>query len=147
MGGWVNGAGAGGGWGTGRVGGRWRWGGSQCSAAWAKAGSSLPILRCLPLIKPPLPSSPLPPYCPAPADLNLLKHDKPLAATGAAAAAAHLKHLPAYLRDPSLQGKSFAGNSGACACVCAWVCVCICMHHCMGMYACMCVCTTVCACV
>ncbi|KAL4858273.1 DEAD-box ATP-dependent RNA helicase 16 [Chlorella vulgaris] len=47
-----------------------------------------------------------------PGDLNLLKHDKPLAATGAAAAAAHLKHIPAYLRDPSLQGKSFAGNSG-----------------------------------
>jgi len=48
----------------------------------------------------------------ASADLNLLKHDKPLAATGAAAAAAHLKHLPAYLRDPTLQGKSFVGNSG-----------------------------------
>jgi hypothetical protein len=47
-----------------------------------------------------------------------LKHDKPLAATGAAAAAAHLKHLPAYLRDPSLQGKSFTGNSGAWAQAC-----------------------------
>ena len=46
-------------------------------------------------------------------DLNLLKHDKPLAAPAAAAAAAHLKHLPAYLRDPSLQGRSFAGNAGA----------------------------------
>lgn len=50
------------------------------------------------------------------ADLNLLKHDKPLAATGAAAAAAHLKHLPAYLRDPTLQGRSFVGNSGEPAC-------------------------------
>lgn len=47
-----------------------------------------------------------------PSDLNLLKHDKPLAASGAAAAAAHLKHIPAYLRDPTLQGKSFVGNSG-----------------------------------
>ncbi|KAL4430654.1 hypothetical protein ABPG75_005910 [Micractinium tetrahymenae] len=47
-----------------------------------------------------------------PTDLNMLKHDKPLAATGAAAAAAHLKHLPAYLRDPTLQGRSFVGNSG-----------------------------------
>ncbi|KAL4423346.1 hypothetical protein ABPG77_006141 [Micractinium sp. CCAP 211/92] len=47
-----------------------------------------------------------------PTDLNLLKHDKPLAASGAAAAAAHLKHLPAYLRDPTLQGRSFVGNSG-----------------------------------
>ena len=47
------------------------------------------------------------------ADLNLLKHDKPLAATGAAAAAAHLKHIPAYLRDPTLQGRSFVGNAGA----------------------------------
>lgn len=47
-----------------------------------------------------------------PQDLNLLKHDKPLAATGAAAAAAHLKHIPAYLRDPTLQGRSFVGNAG-----------------------------------
>ncbi|PSC74391.1 DEAD-box ATP-dependent RNA helicase 16 [Micractinium conductrix] len=47
-----------------------------------------------------------------PADLNLLKHDKPLAAAGAAAAAAHLKHLPSYLRDPNLQGKTFASGSG-----------------------------------
>ncbi|EFN55662.1 hypothetical protein CHLNCDRAFT_23258 [Chlorella variabilis] len=50
-----------------------------------------------------------------PSDLNLLKHDKPLAASGAAAAAAHLKHIPAYLRDPTLQGKSFVGNSGEAA--------------------------------
>ncbi len=49
---------------------------------------------------------------PACADLSLLKHDKPLAASGAAAASAHLKHIPAYLRDPTLQGKSFVGNSG-----------------------------------
>lgn len=62
---------------------------------------------------PPAPAPPLPlPCC---ADLNLLKHDKPLAASGAAAAAAHLKHIPAYLRDPTLQGKSFVGNSGEAA--------------------------------
>jgi hypothetical protein len=47
-----------------------------------------------------------------PADLNLLKHDKPLAAANGAAAAPHLKHLPAYLRDPTVQGRSFVGNSG-----------------------------------
>lgn len=61
-------------------------------------------------VPPPLPTHT--PTTPAPPDLNLLKHDKPLAASGAAAAAAHLKHLPAYLRDPSLQGKSFVGNTG-----------------------------------
>lgn len=48
-----------------------------------------------------------------PADLQLLRHDRPVAASAAAGAAApHLKHLPAYLRDPSLQGKSFVGSSG-----------------------------------
>ena len=49
-----------------------------------------------------------------PADLHLLRHDRPLAASAAAGAAApHLKHLPAYLRDPSLQGKSFVGNNSS----------------------------------
>eukprot|EP00887_Chlorella_sp_A99_P008058 scaffold12.g8058.t1 len=47
-----------------------------------------------------------------PSDLSLLRHDKPLAATGAGVAAPHLKHLPAYLRDPTLQGKSAVGNAG-----------------------------------
>ena len=45
-----------------------------------------------------------------PADLALLKHDKPLAKT---AAASHLKHLPAYLRDAAGMTKaSHAGNRG-----------------------------------
>jgi len=49
-----------------------------------------------------------------PADLQLLKHDRPLAASAAAGAAApHLKSLPAYLRDPTLQGKSFIGGGSA----------------------------------
>ena len=65
---------------------------------------------------PGLPLDLTPPASPPPpshrADLNLLKHDKPLAAAGAAAAAAHLKHLPSYLRDPNLQGKTFASGSG-----------------------------------
>lgn len=47
-----------------------------------------------------------------PADLQLLRHDRPLASASSAAAAPHLKHLPAYLRDGSLQGKSFVGNRG-----------------------------------
>jgi ATP-dependent RNA helicase DDX56/DBP9 len=47
-----------------------------------------------------------------PADLQLLRHDRPLAAAAAAGAAApHLKHLPPYLRDPALQGKSFIGGA------------------------------------
>ena len=49
-----------------------------------------------------------------PADLQLLRHDRPVAASAAAGAAApHLKHLPAYLRDPTLQGKSFVGSNNA----------------------------------
>ena len=45
-----------------------------------------------------------------PADLALLKHDKPLAKT---ASASHLKHLPAYLRDAAGMTKaSHAGNTG-----------------------------------
>jgi hypothetical protein len=45
-----------------------------------------------------------------PADLALLKHDKPLAKT---AAASHLKHLPAYLRDAAGMTKaSHAGDRG-----------------------------------
>ncbi|KAL4526406.1 hypothetical protein Ndes2526A_g00857 [Nannochloris sp. 'desiccata'] len=49
-----------------------------------------------------------------PADLQLLRHDRPIAASAAAGAAApHLKHLPAYLRDPTLQGKSFVGVNNA----------------------------------
>jgi hypothetical protein len=45
-----------------------------------------------------------------PADLALLKHDKPLAK---AAAPPHLKHIPAYLKDASsAAGRSYAGNAG-----------------------------------
>lgn len=45
-----------------------------------------------------------------PGDLALLKHDKPLSRT---APPAHLKHLPAYLRDPgAANGASTAGNAG-----------------------------------
>lgn len=45
-----------------------------------------------------------------PADLALLKHDKPLAKT---AAASHLKHLPAYLRDAAgMKKTSYSGNKG-----------------------------------
>ncbi|KAK9906356.1 hypothetical protein WJX75_000482 [Coccomyxa subellipsoidea] len=45
-----------------------------------------------------------------PADLALLKHDKPLAK---AAAPSHLKHIPAYLRDPAAaSGRSASGNAG-----------------------------------
>ena len=45
-----------------------------------------------------------------PGDLALLKHDKPLART---AVPAHLKHLPAYLRDvAAMTGASSAGNAG-----------------------------------
>ena len=47
-----------------------------------------------------------------PADLQLLRHDRPVASTQAGASAPHLKHVPAYLRDPSLQGKSNVGTSG-----------------------------------
>ena len=46
-----------------------------------------------------------------PADLQLLRHDRSVAASTAGAAAPHLKHIPSYLRDPSLQGKSFIGSS------------------------------------
>jgi ATP-dependent RNA helicase DDX56/DBP9 len=47
-----------------------------------------------------------------PRDLTLLRHDRPVAAASAAGASApHLKHIPAYLRDPSLQGKSFVGST------------------------------------
>eukprot|EP00890_Picochlorum_soloecismus_P003951 jgi/Picsp_1/4557/NSC_01927-R1_dead-box atp-dependent rna helicase 16-like len=46
-----------------------------------------------------------------PADLQLLRHDRSVAASSAGAAAPHLKHIPSYLRDPSLQGKSFVGSS------------------------------------
>lgn len=46
-----------------------------------------------------------------PADLALLKHNRSLGANGVAGAAApHLKHIPGYLRDPSLQGKSVVGD-------------------------------------
>ena len=45
-----------------------------------------------------------------PADLALLKHDKPLAK---AAAPSHLKHIPAYLKDPAAaSGRSASGNAG-----------------------------------
>lgn len=47
-----------------------------------------------------------------PSDLQLLRHDRSVASTTAGASASHLKHVPAYLRDPSLQGKSFVGSSG-----------------------------------
>jgi len=46
-----------------------------------------------------------------PADLQLIKHDRSVVSTAAGAAAPHLKHVPGYLRDPSLQGKSFVGRS------------------------------------
>ncbi|KAL6768544.1 hypothetical protein ACKKBF_B11150 [Auxenochlorella protothecoides x Auxenochlorella symbiontica] len=45
-----------------------------------------------------------------PADLQLLQHDRPLA-SGAAVQAPHLKHLPAYLRDPTITARSNIGNS------------------------------------
>ncbi|BDA46069.1 ATP-dependent RNA helicase dbp9 [Coccomyxa sp. Obi] len=45
-----------------------------------------------------------------PADLALLKHDKPLAKV---AAPTHLKHIPAYLKDPAaMSGRSASGNAG-----------------------------------
>jgi ATP-dependent RNA helicase DDX56/DBP9 len=47
-----------------------------------------------------------------PTDLQLLRHDRSVASTSAGASAPHLKHVPGYLRDPSLQGKSFVGQSG-----------------------------------
>ena len=46
-----------------------------------------------------------------PADLQLLRHDRSVAASTAGAAAPHLKHIPSYLRDPALQGKSSVGSS------------------------------------
>ena len=42
-------------------------------------------------------------------DLALLQHDKPLAKGNTAP---HLKHIPAYLRDPTLVTPSFPGNAG-----------------------------------
>jgi len=47
-----------------------------------------------------------------PADLQLLRHDRSVASASAGASASHLKHVPGYLRDPSLQGTSFVGNKG-----------------------------------
>lgn len=47
-----------------------------------------------------------------PADLQLIKHDRSVASTAAGASAPHLKHVPGYLRDPTLQGKSFVGRPG-----------------------------------
>ncbi len=47
-----------------------------------------------------------------PADLRLIKHDRSVASSAASAAAPHLKHVPGYLRDPLLQGKSFVGRPG-----------------------------------
>jgi ATP-dependent RNA helicase DDX56/DBP9 len=47
-----------------------------------------------------------------PADLRLIKHDRSVASSVASAAAPHLKHVPGYLRDPLLQGKSFVGRPG-----------------------------------
>ena len=44
-----------------------------------------------------------------PGDLALLQHDKPLAKANSAP---HLKHIPAYLRDPTVATPSFAGNAG-----------------------------------
>jgi hypothetical protein len=64
-----------------------------------------------------------------PGDLALLQHDRPLAK---AAAPAHLRHLPAYLRAQAAGGACAAGNTGrgapalppGCAgsdeCGCAW---------------------------
>lgn len=42
-------------------------------------------------------------------DLALLQHDKPLAKGNSAP---HLKHIPAYLRDPTIAIPSFPGNAG-----------------------------------
>lgn len=42
-------------------------------------------------------------------DLALLQHDKPLAKGNSAP---HLKHIPAYLRDPTIAVPSFPGNAG-----------------------------------
>jgi hypothetical protein len=48
-----------------------------------------------------------------PRDAALLRHDKPLAATTAAAGGTHLTHMPAYIRDPTLvTGRSSVGNTG-----------------------------------
>ncbi|KAL3136078.1 hypothetical protein ABBQ32_007103 [Trebouxia sp. C0010 RCD-2024] len=44
-----------------------------------------------------------------PGDLALLQHDKPLAKGNSAP---HLKHIPAYLRDPTIAVPSFPGNAG-----------------------------------
>ncbi|DBB15417.1 TPA: hypothetical protein ACH3X3_003648 [Trebouxia sp. C0006] len=44
-----------------------------------------------------------------PGDLALLQHDKPLAKGNSAP---HLKHIPAYLRDPTVATPSFPGNAG-----------------------------------
>ncbi len=42
-------------------------------------------------------------------DLALLQHDKPLAKGNSAP---HLKHIPAYLTDPTIATPSFPGNAG-----------------------------------
>ena len=47
--------------------------------------------------------------CPCAGDLALLQHDKPLAKGNSAP---HLKHIPAYLRDPTAATPSFPGNAG-----------------------------------
>ncbi len=47
--------------------------------------------------------------CPCAGDLALLQHDKPLAKGNSAP---HLKHIPAYLRDPTVATPSFPGNAG-----------------------------------
>ena len=47
--------------------------------------------------------------CPCAGDLALLQHDKPLAKGNSAP---HLKHIPAYLRDPTFATPSFPGNAG-----------------------------------
>jgi hypothetical protein len=48
-----------------------------------------------------------------PGDLQLLRHDQPLAADGAGAAAPHLKHFPGYLRGAGgVGGVSHTGNRG-----------------------------------
>lgn len=63
-----------------------------------------------------------------PGDLALLRHDKPLAK---AASAPHLKHLPAYLRDPAaMSGVSSAGNTKRGA-ACFNTMPYICKHRCL----------------
>lgn len=62
-------------------------------------------------------------------DLALLQHDKPLAKGNSAP---HLKHIPAYLRDPTIATPSFPGNAGKGTAPCGFTCVLLMpLLHCM----------------